>query len=121
MKRITSIFLLICVTAISSVFAQETGKFHFIIKQNSSGLTESELKDYLKNVDFDRYRFVDIRRDVKTDDGSVLELLSGKELLTLYGKQISPLNLTNVGNSDKLIVLMRRESNKPIIQRDKNQ
>lgn len=44
-------------------------------------------------TEFDRYRLIDARRQIKIkNSNAIIELFSGEELKLKYGKELSPLN-----------------------------
>ncbi|MGZ3899259.1 MAG: hypothetical protein ACXVNM_12720 [Bacteroidia bacterium] len=92
MIRILFMAFMLCVSIIN---AQTSKKQHFIIHpvDNSTDVTKYEqaAESYGQ---LDQYRFYDKRRTIYfTDSKATIELYSAKELLTIYGKEISPLTI----------------------------
>lgn len=90
--------LIICPFSISKLHAQSQDvviKQHYLLSSTTEGedltLFEQALSNYL---DLDQYRFLNHRRTIKFSGTNVsIELFSADELLTQYGKQISPLTI----------------------------
>lgn len=78
-----------------TAFAQESKKEHFIIHSTDSSIDIDKFYFAVDNWGhINEYRFYEKRRTISfMDEGVTLELYSAKELLELYGKQISPVTI----------------------------
>lgn len=102
MKKSIFKFYTICLTLIMSsffVYGQTEStpkKEHFIIHQNGASIDVDKLIAYLNTGYFnlDEYRFYDKRRIIQFEGTTAtIELYSAKELLSLYGKEVSPFTI----------------------------
>ncbi len=93
-------FYTLCLTLLMSSFfvygqqeQKQVSKEHFIVHKNSSNVDVDKLVAYLNTGYFnlDEYRFYDKRRIIQIEGTTAtIELYSAKELLVLYGKEVSP-------------------------------
>jgi gliding motility-associated-like protein len=96
MKKFVFIFFLIYA---SSGFAQNLKKAHYNILNPSFDFTLNYEKA-LSHVQVDGLRFLNQRRSIPIEGSKInIELYSAQELLSLYGKPISPLTVTDPANA----------------------
>ena len=89
-------FLLIAFMLYASfINAQPSKKQHFIIHAVDKSINISKYEQAAELYgQLDKYRFYDKRRTIAfTDSKATIELYSAKELLDIYGKEISPLTV----------------------------
>lgn len=92
MGRLLFMAIMLCAFSFS---AQTSKKEHFIIHQLDNSVNISKYEQASESYgQLDQYRLYDKRRTIFfTDAKASIELYSAKELLELYGKEISPLTI----------------------------
>lgn len=92
MKRIKLLFTLAVFIVAMNGIAQTEKKEHFIIHTNGALIDVAKHTEAISAYSaIDQFRFYDKRRIIKfTESEATVELLSAKELLEKYGKQIPP-------------------------------
>jgi hypothetical protein len=81
-------------TLSNSVNAQTVSKPHYTVYNTANAEETAKYTELLANFDFDQYRFYDKRRTIHFINSNItVDLYSAKELLDIYGKQVSPFTI----------------------------
>jgi hypothetical protein len=95
-NAVKGIITLLCLLLFSFTSTAQKAKEHYVLHHADSKIDAATYKQALDNKELDGFRFLDKRRIIKFEgSATTVELYSAKELLDLYGKQISPLTIKN--------------------------